>query len=44
MPKDNLRHMIAELEAYLASELGCRNGMDAAANIPARLQNRLDER
>ena len=33
MPKDDLRETIAELEAYLASELGCRNGMDAVGNI-----------
>jgi 1-acyl-sn-glycerol-3-phosphate acyltransferase len=44
MPRDNLREMIAELEAYLVSELGFRNGMDAPADILARLQNRLDER
>jgi len=44
MPKDNLREMIAELEAYLASELDCRNGMDTAADILAQLHNRLDER
>src|SRR6266571_3412593 len=44
MPKDDLREMIAELEAYLVSELDCRNGMDAPANILAQLHNRLDER
>ena len=33
MPKDDLRERIAELEAYLASELGCRHGMDAVGNI-----------
>jgi 1-acyl-sn-glycerol-3-phosphate acyltransferase len=44
MPKDNLREMIAELEAYLASELDCRDGMDTPAKILAQLHNRLDER
>jgi len=44
MPKDNLRETIAELEAYLASELGCRNGIEAAGDTLAQLQNRLDER
>jgi hypothetical protein len=44
MPKDNLRETIAEMEAYLASELGSGNGMDAAGEPLARLQNRLDER
>jgi len=44
LPRENLREMIAELEAYLVSELDCRSGMDAPANILARLHNRLDER
>jgi len=43
-PKDNLRETIAELEAYLASELGSRGGIDTAGDTLARLQNRLDER
>ena len=44
MPKDNLREMIAELEAYLVSELGSRSDIDTAGDTLARLQNRLDER
>ena len=44
VPKDNLRETIAELEAYLASELGCRNGIEPAGDALAQLQNRLDER
>jgi 1-acyl-sn-glycerol-3-phosphate acyltransferase len=45
MPRDNLRETIAELEAYLASELGRPDGIDAAGSILARPQNpRLDER
>jgi 1-acyl-sn-glycerol-3-phosphate acyltransferase len=44
LPRENLRETIAELEAYLVSELDCRSGMDAPANILARLHNRLDER
>jgi 1-acyl-sn-glycerol-3-phosphate acyltransferase len=45
MAKDNLRETIAELEAYLASELGCGNGLHAAGDILARPRNpRLDER
>ena len=45
MPKDNLREAIAELEAYLASELGSRIGMDSARDTLARPQKpRLDER
>ena len=44
LPKDNLRETIAEMEAYLASELGCRNGSDAAdGDTLEQLQNRLDE-
>jgi len=44
LPNDNLRESIAEMEAYFASELGCRNGMDAAAIEPlAQLQNRPDK-
>jgi 1-acyl-sn-glycerol-3-phosphate acyltransferase len=35
MPRDNLRETIAELEAYLASELGRRSSIDAAASILA---------
>jgi 1-acyl-sn-glycerol-3-phosphate acyltransferase len=37
-PGDNLRETIAELEAYFASELGSRNDIDAAGNIPAEPQ------
>src|SRR5712664_265110 len=44
MPRDNLRETIAELEAYLASELGRGKGMDPAGEPFARLQNRLEER
>jgi 1-acyl-sn-glycerol-3-phosphate acyltransferase len=45
MPRDNLREVIAELEAYFASELGRGNGMDAARDTLAQPQNpRLDER
>jgi 1-acyl-sn-glycerol-3-phosphate acyltransferase len=44
MPRDNLRELIADLEAYLSSELGHGNGMDAAGDSLARRQNpRLDE-
>lgn len=44
LPKDNLRETIAEMEAYFASELGGRNGMDAAAiELLAQLQNRPDK-
>ena len=39
MPADNLRESIAELEAYLASELGLRNDLDAVGNILAQPQN-----
>ena len=45
MPRDNLRETIAELEAYLASELGRGKGMDPAGEPLARPQNaRLEER
>jgi len=45
MPRDNLRETIAELEAYLASELGRGKGMDAAGEPLTQPQNaRLDER
>src|SRR6266705_1219848 len=40
MPRDNLRETIAEMEAYLASELGSRSGIDTAGDTLARLQNR----
>ena len=44
-PKDNLRETIAEMEAYLASELGRGNGLETARDTLARPQNpRLDER
>jgi len=43
-PKDNLRETIAEMEAYLASELGSRSGIDTAGDTLPRLQNRLEER
>jgi len=39
MPADNLRGSIAELEAYLESELGSRNDIDTAGNILAEPQN-----
>src|SRR5712672_1174548 len=41
MPRDNLRETLAELEAYLESELGRRSGIDTAGDTLARLQNRL---
>jgi len=44
IPRDNLRETIAEMEAYLASELGNRGGIDTAGDTLARLQNRLEER
>ena len=45
MPRDNLRETIAELEAYLAAELGRPDGIDAAGNIlPQPHKPRLDER
>jgi hypothetical protein len=45
MPGDNLRETIAELEGYLESELGSRNGIGAAGNMLAQPQNpRLEER
>ena len=45
MPKDNLRETIAEMEAYLASELDSRIGMDSAGEPLAQPQKpRLDER
>ena len=44
LPKDNLRETIAEMEAYLASELGGRNGLEAnPGDTLAQLQNRPDE-
>jgi 1-acyl-sn-glycerol-3-phosphate acyltransferase len=44
-PRDNLRVTIAELEAYLASELDSRIGMDAVDEPLAQPQKpRLDER
>ena len=44
LPKDNLRETIAEMEAHFASELGGRNGMEAAAIEPlAQLHNRPDK-
>ncbi len=44
LPKDNLREMIAEMEAFFESELDCRNGLDATAgDTLAQLQNRPDE-
>src|SRR6267143_3529048 len=45
MPRANLKDTIAELEAYLASELGRGKGMDAAGEPLTQPQNaRLDER
>jgi 1-acyl-sn-glycerol-3-phosphate acyltransferase len=45
MPKDNLRETIAEMETYLASELGSRSGIDDAGETLAQPQNaRLEER
>src|SRR6266700_2700764 len=44
MPRDNLREMIAELEAYLASELGRPDGIDAAGILAQPQNPRLDER
>src|SRR5882762_9915229 len=44
IPRDNLRETIAEMEAYLASELASRSGIDTAGDTLARLQNRLEER
>src|SRR6266513_1913203 len=45
MPRDNLKETIAELEAYLASELARGKGVDAAAELLTQPQNaRLDER
>jgi 1-acyl-sn-glycerol-3-phosphate acyltransferase len=45
MPRDNLKETIAELEAYLASELGRGKGMDATGEPLTQPQNaRLDER
>jgi len=45
MPRDNLREAIAELEAYLASELGRGSSLDAVRDPLSRPQNpRLDER
>src|SRR5438552_3929901 len=45
MPKDNLRETIAEMEAYLASELDSRIVMDSVGEPLAQPQKpRLDER
>ena len=44
MPRDNLREMVAELEAYLASELGRPDGIDAAGILAQPHNPRLDER
>jgi len=45
MPRDNPKETIAELEAYLASELARGKGVDAAAELLTQPQNaRLDER
>jgi 1-acyl-sn-glycerol-3-phosphate acyltransferase len=45
MPRDNLRETIAQLEVYLASELGRGNSLDTARGTLARPQTaRLDER
>src|SRR2546429_3221542 len=44
MPRDNLKETIAELEAYLASELARGKGVDAGAELLTQPQNaRLDE-
>ncbi len=42
MPRDNLRETIAELEAYLESELNCPDGVNTAADVLAQPQNGLD--
>jgi len=39
LPRENLRKTLAELEAYYASELGFRNGVDTVGNILAQPQN-----
>ncbi len=45
MPRENLRETIAELEAYLASELGSRIGIDAVGESLAQPRKpRLEER
>ena len=45
MPRDNLRETMGDMEAYLESELGRGNGMDAAGEPLAQPQTtRLDER
>jgi len=43
--EETIRETIAELEAYLAAELGRPDGIDAAGNIlPQPHKPRLDER
>src|SRR5207245_10494086 len=44
MPRDNLRETIADMEAYLESELGRGIGMDAAEPLAQPQTTRLDER
>ena len=39
LPKDNLMETLAELEAYYASELASRNGLDDIAEVIAQPQN-----
>jgi 1-acyl-sn-glycerol-3-phosphate acyltransferase len=39
LPRENLRETLAELEAYYASELDSRNGVDAVGNTLAQPQN-----
>jgi 1-acyl-sn-glycerol-3-phosphate acyltransferase len=43
-PKENLKETLAELETYLASELGSRGGVEASSSTLGRLHDRLDER
>jgi len=42
-PRENLKETLAELETYLASELGGRSGVEAGSTL-GHLHNRLDER
>jgi 1-acyl-sn-glycerol-3-phosphate acyltransferase len=44
MPRDNLRETIGDMEAYLESELGRKNGMDATEPLAQPHTTRLDER
>jgi len=44
MPRDNLRETLGDMEAYLESELGRKNGMDATEPLAQPHTTRLDER